>query len=160
MSEILTQASKSVDTVDVHGARSANTLSAGAAESEGWVDLVLDANERIQHHRSGLVEIQGVCLHLWLLGWSVWVPSVDVEGLGLSILRWCWLGDGAGLRLWGDLGGRGGNVVGSNAAGGLLLGARNRGEGADRGGWAEGRARCSQEARGRRAESGHCIGLL
>ena len=97
MLEILTQAGESVDSVNVHGARSANALSAGAAESKSWVDLVLDANERIQHHRSGLVQVQGVCLHPWLLGWSVWVPSVDVEGLGLSILGWCWLGDGAGL---------------------------------------------------------------
>lgn len=147
MPEILTQASKSIDTVNVHGAGSANTLTARAAESESWVDLVLNANERIQHHRSGLVEIKGVCLHLWLLRWSVWVPSVDVEGLGLSILGWCWLGDGAGLGSWGDLGGRGGRIVGANGTGSLLLGAGDRGERADGRGWAESRARRSQEAR-------------
>lgn len=98
----LTQASESVNTVDVHGARTANTLSARSAESEGWVNLVLDANERIQHHRSGFVQVQSVCLHAWLLGWGVWVPSVDVEGLDLCLLAWSWLWSGASLGLWGD----------------------------------------------------------
>lgn len=145
--KILTQASKSVDSVNIHGARSANAFSAGSAESKSWVDLVLNANERIQHHRSGLVEIQGICLHLWLLRWSVWVPSVDVEGLGLCVFAWCWLGDGAGLGGWGDLGGRCGRIVRSNAGGSFLSATRNGGESASSRGWAESGARRSQEAR-------------
>lgn len=86
-------------------------------------------------------------MHLWLLGWSIWVPSVNVEGLDLGVFAWCWLGDGAGLRSWGDLGGRGGRIVGSDGGRGLLLTARDRGKGADHRGWAESRARRSQEAR-------------
>lgn len=35
--------------INVHGTRPANTLSAGAPESEGRVDLVLDLDEGIKH---------------------------------------------------------------------------------------------------------------
>ena len=140
---LLTQASKSVDTVNVHGARTANTLSARAAESESWVDFVLDADERIQHHRTGLVEVQSVSLHAWLLGWGVWVPSVDVEGLDLSILGWCWLWSSAGLRLWSDWSGGGRNIVGAD---------RGKGANASR---SEGRARRGGEHARGGTESGH-----
>ncbi len=34
--------SKGVGTIDVHGTRTADTLSAGTTESKGWILLVLD----------------------------------------------------------------------------------------------------------------------
>lgn len=61
-----TQASQGVDTVDVHGAAAANALTATSPEGEGRVHLILDANERIQHHGSGLVQVERIRLHFWL----------------------------------------------------------------------------------------------
>lgn len=60
------QAGQGVDTVDVHGARTADTLTTTPPEGKGRVHLVLDTDERIQHHGSGLVQVEGVCLHLGL----------------------------------------------------------------------------------------------
>jgi hypothetical protein len=79
-----TQASKSVDSVNVHRATSADTLSATPSEGQGGVDFVLDSDERIQHHRAGLVEVQLVGLHLGLLGGGVGIPAVDLELLDLG----------------------------------------------------------------------------
>jgi hypothetical protein len=81
-----TQAGKSVDTVNVHGAGTADTLSAGSAESKSRVQLILDSDQSIQHHRTGLVEVEGVALHAGLVAGSIGVPSVDVEGLDLAVL--------------------------------------------------------------------------
>lgn len=55
-----TQASQSVDTVDVHGARSADTLTTTPSEGQGGVDLILDPDQRIQHHGTRLVQIESV----------------------------------------------------------------------------------------------------
>jgi hypothetical protein len=80
-----TQAGKSVDTVNVHCAGTADTLSAGSAESKSRVQLVLDSDQSVQHHGAGLVEVEGVALHLGLVAGLVGVPSVDVEGLDLAV---------------------------------------------------------------------------
>ena len=81
---------KGVLAVDVHSARAADTLAAGASECQCWVDLVLDFDERIQnleekagiklnnvrfadllnvgtHHGSALVEVDLVRLQSRLL---------------------------------------------------------------------------------------------
>jgi len=94
------QACKSVDTVDIHSAASADTLSATPSECEGGVDLVLDSDQGIQHHRTGLVQIQGIALHSWLRRWLVWVPSVDVECFDLGLWVRSGLFDGGSLRWW------------------------------------------------------------
>jgi len=94
------QAGQSVDTVDVHRAAAADTLSAAPSESQGRVDLVLDSDQSIQHHGTRLVQVEGVALHPWLGCWLVWVPSVDVEGLDLGVLVWYGLLDGRGLTFW------------------------------------------------------------
>ena len=60
------QAGQGVDTVDVHGAATTDTLATTPPEGKGRVDLVLDTDERIQHHGSGLVQVEGVRLHLGL----------------------------------------------------------------------------------------------
>lgn len=86
-----TETCQGVDSVNVHGTTSANTLATTPPERQGGVHLVLDPDERIQHHGSGLVQVERVRLHLGLGGRLIWVPSVDVEGLGLRIC--------AGLRV-------------------------------------------------------------
>lgn len=47
------QAGEGVDTVDVHGARTTDSLSARPSERERRVDLVLDLDERVEHWREG-----------------------------------------------------------------------------------------------------------
>lgn len=61
-----TQASQGVDTIDVHRATSANSLSATPPEGQGWVELVLNPDQGIQHHWAGLVQVKLVGLHAWL----------------------------------------------------------------------------------------------
>lgn len=78
-----TQASKGVDTIDVHRTATADTLTATPSEGQGGVDFVLDPNERIQHHGAGLGQVQFVGLHLGLLGRSIGAPAVNLELLDL-----------------------------------------------------------------------------
>jgi hypothetical protein len=82
----LTKTSQCVDTINVHRTTSANTLTATPSECQSRVHLVLDPDQCIQHHGSSLVQIERVRLHLGLRCWLIWVPSVNVEGLGLGIL--------------------------------------------------------------------------
>jgi hypothetical protein len=51
------KASKGILPVDVHGAATANALTAGAAEGERRVHLVLDFDERIEDHGAALVQV-------------------------------------------------------------------------------------------------------
>jgi hypothetical protein len=81
-----TQARESVNTVNVHGARTADTFTARSPESQGRVEFVLYPDERIEHHGSGLVQVEVVGLHLGLLAGLVRVPTVDLEGLHLGLL--------------------------------------------------------------------------
>lgn len=131
-----TQAGEGVGAVNVHGARAANTLSAGAAEGEGRIDLVLDADEGVENHRPRLVEVEGVGLHAGLLGRLVGIPAVDLEGLEFGILA------------------RGGGAVSSarGKVGHAADGSRNASSGDAKGGPRGGRA---EEGGGRGAESGH-----
>lgn len=85
---ILTQAGQCVDTINVHRAASANALSAASSECKSWIRLVLDPDQCIQVHRTSLVKVECVALHLWLAGWLVWVPSVNVEGLHQWLFVW------------------------------------------------------------------------
>lgn len=120
-----TQARQRVDTVNVHRAATADTLSAAPPKCEGGVHLVLDPDKRVQHHGSGLVQVEGVGLHLGLARGLVGVPSVDVEGLlqrlGLErgLLDGSGLGGGSGRAR-----GRGGLGDGGN---GLALGVLDGG---------------------------------
>lgn len=121
-----TQAGQGVDTINVHGAATADTLTAGAAEGQGGVLLVLYPDESIEHHRTGLVEVEVVGLHSGLLTRGIRVPTVDLEGLHL----------GWGLRGIGGLTGLDSRI------------------GASEGSGPEERSRRSEEPR-RRAEGGH-----
>jgi hypothetical protein len=62
----LTQTGQCVDTINVHRTTSANSLSATPSECQGRVDFVLDPDQCVQHHGSGLVQIELVRLHLGL----------------------------------------------------------------------------------------------
>lgn len=79
-----TQAGQGVDTVNVHGAATADTLTAGAAEGEGGILLVLYPNEGVEHHGAGLVQVEVIGLHGRLLARGIRVPTVDLEGLHLG----------------------------------------------------------------------------
>ena len=81
-----TKASKRVDTIDVHRTAATYALATAPSKRQRWVDLVLDPNQRVKHHRSRLVEIKGVGLHPWLIRWFIGVPAVDMELLDLGIL--------------------------------------------------------------------------
>lgn len=117
------KASKGVDTVNVHGARTANALTARATEGERGVDLVLDLDQSIENHWAGLVEVKGVRLKTRLLGRLIGVPSVDLELLqvlglaratnvgiagGRGETGGCGCGEGSSTRRAGDGGSEGG----------------------------------------------------
>ncbi len=80
-----TQAGKGVGAVNVHGTAAADALSAAAAEGQGGVELVLDADQGVEDHGARLVEVEGVALHAGLLGGCVGVPAVDLEGLEVGL---------------------------------------------------------------------------
>lgn len=81
-----TEAGQGVLAVDVHGARAADALATAPAKGQGRVDLVLDADDGIEHHGAGLVEVNGVALEPRLLGRRVGVPAVDLERLQARLL--------------------------------------------------------------------------
>lgn len=81
-----TQAGEGVDTVNVHGTRTADSLTAGSAEGQSRVNLVLYPDKSVQHHGAGLVEVELVALHVGLLARLVRVPAVDLEGLHVGVL--------------------------------------------------------------------------
>jgi len=87
-----TQTSQSVDAIDIHRTRAADALAARPPEGQSGINLVLDADERVQHHGTGLLEIELVSLHFWLRCRLIRIPSVNVELLNLrsgSILNRC-----------------------------------------------------------------------
>lgn len=81
-----TQAGQCVDTINVHGTRATDTLSATPSESQSRINLVLDSDKSVEHHGTSLVQVEGVRLHLGLRGRLIGVPAVDVERLDLGIL--------------------------------------------------------------------------
>ena len=48
----LRQAGQTVLAIDVHGARTADTLTARSSEGEGVIDLVLDLEQGVEDHRA------------------------------------------------------------------------------------------------------------
>ena len=98
----LTQTSQSINPINVHRTTPTDPLSAAPSESKCRIHLVLDSDQRIQHHGSCLVQIKRVRLHPRLGGRLVGIPAIDVEGLDLGVWRSGRLFDCAGLRrgLW------------------------------------------------------------
>ena len=77
------EACERVDTVNVHGARTADALTARTTEGECRVNLVLDLDQGVKNHWTGLVEVERVRLQTRLLGGLIRVPSVNLELLQL-----------------------------------------------------------------------------
>lgn len=102
-----TKTSQRVHSINIHGAGTTNSFTARTPECQGRVDLVFNPYQGVQHHRSSLIQIQRVALHLGLRCGLIWVPSVDVERLDLAVLLWLRLldcrrfgfGDGRSCRI-------------------------------------------------------------
>ena len=92
-----TKTGECVYSINVHGAATTDTFSTTPPKCQGGINLVLDSDQGIQHHGTGLVQVQGVALHARLGRWFIRVPAVDVEGLDLGILSCGGICDGRGL---------------------------------------------------------------
>ena len=93
-------AGEAVAAVHVHRARPADPLAARAAEGQRRVDLVLDLDQRVEDHRPGLVEVDGVGVEA-RIGAAVGVVAIDferLEPLAVFGLVRAPLGDAAVLR--------------------------------------------------------------
>ena len=75
-----------VTAINVHRAGTTDTFTAGAAEGEGGVDLILDLNEGVKEHRTALLHIDIVGHVLGLIIGVVGVRSVNIESLELGFL--------------------------------------------------------------------------
>src|SRR3546814_12193896 len=73
------EAGQRVRAVDVHRAGAADALAARPAEGQAGVDVVLDVDDRVQHHRAAAVQIDGVALQPRVLA-GVGAPAADLEG--------------------------------------------------------------------------------
>src|SRR3546814_7489273 len=71
-------AGQRVGAVDVHRARTADALAAGAAEGQRGVDLVLDLDQRVQDHRPALVEVDLVGIGARVIV-VVRAPAIQLE---------------------------------------------------------------------------------
>src|SRR5690606_16795272 len=71
-------AGERIDAVDVHGAGAADALPAGAAEGQRRVDIVLDIDQRVQHHRPAFGEVDFVSVDA-RVAVLVGVPAVNAE---------------------------------------------------------------------------------
>src|SRR5579875_61645 len=75
------RACQPIGAVDVHGAGAADAFAARAAKGERGVDVVLDPDQRVEHHRPAFVEIDFKRIDPWALT-GVWIIAVNLEGLG------------------------------------------------------------------------------
>mmetsp|Transcript_10206 Transcript_10206/g.33607 ORF Transcript_10206/g.33607 Transcript_10206/m.33607 type:complete len:249 (+) Transcript_10206:593-1339(+) len=75
------EARQGVPPADVHGAASADPLAAGPPEGQARVLLVLDLDQRVEHHGTALVEVHRVRRQVRLLTRHLRVVPVDLEVL-------------------------------------------------------------------------------
>jgi len=68
-------------TVNVHGTRTTNTLSARTTERKSGVDLILYLNKSVEEHWTALLGVHIVGDILGFVGRIIWVRSVDVKSL-------------------------------------------------------------------------------
>jgi hypothetical protein len=61
---------------DIHRARAADALAARAAKRQGGVDLVLDPQQPIEHHRSAIVAIDEIGIEARVLA-AIRVVAID-----------------------------------------------------------------------------------
>jgi len=81
------EAGEGVLAVDVHGTGTADPLAAGTAEGKRWIDLVLNLDEGIENHWSGLVKVNLIGLQLWLLLWLVGILYLGSNFVSSSTLE-------------------------------------------------------------------------
>src|SRR5690606_23227636 len=72
-------AGKRVGAVDIHCARAADAFAARAAEGQRWVDVVLDVDQCIKHHRAAIVHIDIIDVGTRILV-IIWRPAINLEG--------------------------------------------------------------------------------
>src|SRR4029077_13867653 len=53
-------AGEPIGAVDVHRAASAHALAAGSSESQRRIDLVLDPDQRVEHHRPAILDVDEI----------------------------------------------------------------------------------------------------
>ena len=73
-------AGEAVLAIDIHRARPANPLAARASEGQCRVDLILDLDDRVEHHRPAFVEVDGVMVVTWICA-AVGIVAIDFERL-------------------------------------------------------------------------------
>jgi hypothetical protein len=71
-------AGEAVLAVHVHRARTADAFAARTAEGQGRIDLVLDLEQRVEHHRAAFVEIDLELVVARVLA-AVGIVAVDGE---------------------------------------------------------------------------------
>ena len=71
-------AGKRIGAVNIHRAGTANPLAAGTAEGERRVDLCLDPDDAVEHHRAAIiaVDIIGIEARIAL---AIWIVAIDAE---------------------------------------------------------------------------------
>ena len=80
-------AGEAVLAVHVHRTRPANPLPARPAEGERGIDLRLDLDQRVEHHRAAIVEIDGEAVIARVFA-RVRIVTVHLEGFfALRIVR-------------------------------------------------------------------------
>lgn len=74
-----------VSAVDVHGARTADSLSAGSSEGESGVNFILDLDQGVQEHGAALFSVNVVGHELRDVVWVGRVRPVNVESLHVCL---------------------------------------------------------------------------
>ncbi len=72
------RAGKGVGAVDIHRAGAADAFPAGAAEGQRRIDLVLDLDQRVENHRTAVVQIDEERVDAGISA-VIRVPAVDLE---------------------------------------------------------------------------------
>lgn len=75
----LADARERVGAANVHCTRATDALATRSTESERWIDLIFDLDQRVEHHRAAAGQIDFVALHVRLLLGLVRIPAVDFE---------------------------------------------------------------------------------
>jgi hypothetical protein len=81
------QTGQGVATINVHGTRSTDSLTARTTKGKSWILFILNFDESIQNHGTAIVQINGVGGQVWLLV-LVWVPTINLEILDAFLLGW------------------------------------------------------------------------
>ena len=72
----LANTGKSVGTLNVHGAGSADTLAAGATEGERRIDVILDPDQRVENHRPAIAGVDIIGVDMRVLS-VVRIPAIN-----------------------------------------------------------------------------------